>query len=218
MSDKLIKKELYPSNSQKQSKKEPKVPEKQISKVVVGPVNKKKKTIGDKFKETFVADEAQSVGRYLFMDVVVPTIKETIIDLVTKGINMIFYGDTRSLKRSGSSRSGNPSRINYGNYYNYGSSIEPERRRTIDQRARAAHDFDTLVFNSRVEAENVRDSLVDLTITYGQATVADFYDLAGLTSNYTDHKYGWEELGSSKVRRVSSGYIIVLPRAILLGD
>lgn len=210
MSDEIVKKELYPSNSLNKKKKEKDVelPKKTVEKVVTGEVTVKKKTIGDKFKETFVADDAENVGSYIFKDVVIPTVKETIVDIVTKGINMIFYGDTRSAK---SSTSQPTSSFNYGRYFTPDS-----QRRVIDNRTRVSHNFNNLEFTTRGEAEEVRNNLVELTYMYGQATVADLYDLAGITSEYTDHKYGWEELGSSKVRRVSNGYIIILPKAMLL--
>lgn len=208
MSDEIVKKELYPSNSLKKKEKDVKLPKKTIKKVVTGEVTVKKKNLSDKFKDTFVADDAQNVGSYIFKDVVIPTIKETIVDIVTKGINMIFYGDTKSVKGS---TNRNTSRINYGRY-----STLDNQRRVIDNRTRASHDFNNLEFSTRGEAEEVRDNLVELTYMYGQATVADLYDLAGITSEYTDHKYGWEELGAAKVRRVRDGYIIILPKAGLL--
>lgn len=219
MSDPVIKKELYPSNSRiSKKKKKPDVndvKEQKLEKIVQGDVVKKKKTLGDKFKETFVADEAQSVGNYIFIDVIVPTVKETIIDIVTKGINMIFYGDTRATRRS--ERSTRSTRTNYGSYYS-NTLLDSRDRRALDRRTRSSHDFDNLVYLSRGEAEEVRDNLVELIDTYGQATVADLYDLSGITSEYTDHKYGWDELGTTRVRRISSGYIIILPKPILLGD
>lgn len=215
MKDKVVRPELYPSNSFKSKdtqEKDKKLPEKEVQKVVTNDVIKKKKTIGEKFKNTFVVDDAEKVGDYIIKDVVIPTIKDTIVDIVTKGINMIFYGDARSVKTTNRNYVG--TRTNYGSY----SSSLDNRTRNIDRKTRASHDFDNLIFSSRGEAEEVRDHLAELTYMYGQATVADLYDLAGITSEYTDHNYGWEELGTSKVRRVRDGYIVVLPRAKLLEE
>lgn len=212
----IVKKELYPSNSKSKPPEDLKSSAK-VEKVVQGNVSKKKKTFGDKFRETFVADDAQSVGNYIFVDVVVPTVKETIIDIVTKGINMIFYGDSRAVSRRGAATR-NQTRVNYGSYHS-GTSLNTEtQRRLLDRRTRVSHNFDNLVYGSRGEAEEVRDNMVELIYTYGQATVADLYDLSGITSEYTDHKYGWDELGTAKIRRISEGYVIILPRPILLGD
>lgn len=221
MSEPIIKKELYPSNSRRIKDKKPDVKdvkEQKLEKVVQGEVIKKKKTLGDKFRETFVADDAQSVGSYIFVDVVVPTIKETIIDIVTKGINMIFYGDARTSYGRRKDPTIRPSRVDYGSYSSTSLDMGRGGRRAIDNRIRVGHNFDNLVYSTRGEAEEIRDNMVELISTYGQATVADLYDLSGITSEYTDHKYGWDELGSSKVRRVSEGYIVMLPKPIMLGD
>ena len=48
------------------------------------------------------------------------------------------------------------------------------------------------------------------------ATVADLYELVGVTGEYTDNKYGWDSLGSASVTRVRGGYLVDLPRTRLL--
>lgn len=209
---------LYPSNSYKSKDKQPskEVTEKvKVEKIVTGPVIKKKKTLGDKFKETFMVSDSKEVSRYVFLDVIVPTIKELFIDIINKGSNMLIFGDTRSASKNLPFSGGRTTRVNYGNY---SSSSLLDNRRQIDYRMRATHNFDNLIFRTKWEAEEVRDKLVELIYAYGQATVADLYDAAGITSEYTDRKYGWEELGSAKIRRVVDGYVIILPKAVLLGD
>ena len=49
---------------------------------------------------------------------------------------------------------------------------------------------------------------------YGFVTIADMYDLANLTSNYTDNKYGWMNVRNAEVIRARDGYVIKLPRAV----
>ena len=52
--------------------------------------------------------------------------------------------------------------------------------------------------------------------TYGTVSVADLYDLVGITGAYTDNKYGWTDIRSASVVRVRDGYMIKLPRALPL--
>ena len=47
-------------------------------------------------------------------------------------------------------------------------------------------------------------------------SVADLFDMAGISCNYTDNKYGWTDLRDARVARVSDGYVIRLPRATSL--
>ena len=50
---------------------------------------------------------------------------------------------------------------------------------------------------------------------YGIASVADLYDLAGITCrSYTANKYGWTDIRSAKVVRIRDGYILQLPRTV----
>ena len=56
----------------------------------------------------------------------------------------------------------------------------------------------------------------DILEKYGMVSVADLYDLVGVTGNYTDNKYGWTNLSNAEIVRVRDGYQIKLPRARVL--
>lgn len=81
----------------------------------------------------------------------------------------------------------------------------------MSRQSRARHQFDDIVLDERAEAEQVIDQLFDLVSKYGSATVADLYELVGLASTHTDHKWGWEELMGAGVSRVRGGYLLDLP-------
>jgi hypothetical protein len=126
---------------------------------------------------------------------------------------LIFYNGEKRGSRT--RRDGSKSYVSYNNY----SSRDRDRRddrRDISSKNRAHHNFDDIILSSRGEAEEVLSQLVDMTLDYGQATVADLYDLVGITSEYTDRDWGWENLSSASVSRVRDGYMLNLPRTILL--
>ena len=75
---------------------------------------------------------------------------------------------------------------------------------------------DDLIIASRAEAEQVLDEMYELLDTYKQVTVADFYDMLGISSEFTDNKYGWTNLNGARVIRVRDGYRIDLPREQVL--
>ena len=54
--------------------------------------------------------------------------------------------------------------------------------------------------------------MYDLVNSYDSATVADFYDLVGITSEFTDNKWGWTNLHGSRVIRARDGYLLDLPK------
>ena len=54
------------------------------------------------------------------------------------------------------------------------------------------------------------DELID---RYEVVSVADLYELVGITGNYTDNKYGWTNIRNAEVVRVRDGYVLKLPKA-----
>lgn len=62
----------------------------------------------------------------------------------------------------------------------------------------------------------VLEVLSDLAERYEVATVADLYDAAGLSSDYTDRKWGWTDLRDAQIVRVRTGYLIQLPPPVPL--
>lgn len=197
----------YPGNSHKQRQEQK---EKKVEKVVKGSVVQKKKSWGKKLLGNFVNDDVDNVSSYIIHDVLIPAAKSAINDMVQGGIEMILFGEKKS------NRTSRDRGRSYVSYNNYSSNNRRDDRRDISQTSRARHDFDDIIFGSRGEAEEVLSNLVDLVIDYKEATVADLYILAGISENFTDRKYGWRDLSSASVSRVRDGYMINLPRTVLL--
>lgn len=182
--------------------------EKKIEKVVSGTVKPKKKSEIRKFADVFIQEDVNNVGSYILQDILVPAVKKAISDIVTNGIDMILYGETgRTKKKSPSSN------VSYRSYY------ERDRERDCDRyasRNRNSYSYDDIIIDNRGEAEEVLSRMDELIDTYGLASVADFYELVGVTGNYTDNKYGWTDIRNASVVRVRDGYIIKLPKALPL--
>lgn len=199
--------EEYKSNAYR-SKEPAKTPDKKIEKVVTGAVRTKKKSEARKLADIFISEDISNVKNYIFMDVLIPAIKKAIDDIVSNGIHMILYnGDKRSEKRS------SVSRVSYSGYYNKGSN----ERELRAERARNGFDFDEILFTNRGDAESVLSAMEDIIDRYDTVSVLDFYDLADVsTTNYAAQRYGWNDIHTARVVRVSDGYIIQLPRPIPL--
>lgn len=196
----------YQPNSHK-SKEEAAVTEtnkeRKVRKVVSGNV-KTKKNDKRKLANIFISDEAANVKSYVFMDVLVPAIKKAISDIVTDGIDMILYGESRDRKRKSSDK------VSYRNYYD----DRRGDRRDSGYRSGSRFDYDDLVFDTRGEAEAVHEEMLDVIDRYGFVTVADMYDMADLSAPYTSSKYGWTNIRTAEVVRVRNGYILKLPKAM----
>jgi hypothetical protein len=214
----IIRTNNFPSNSRtsRRESTQSKVEDKKVEKIITGVVKKQKRGFGKRLAETFLGDDTQSVGSYIFHDVLVPAAKALINDMIGGGLEMLLYGTQRG--RNSSRRGGmSNSRTSYGDYYDSRDRKDRDRGgREMTRSGRAKHDFDEIILENRGEAEEVLAHLVDLTIDYQQATVADLYELVGINSDFTDNKYGWTDLRSASVQRVRSGYLLNLPKTQLL--
>lgn len=196
----------FPPNSKK-SKQAPEEPKK-IERVTSAEAVRRKKGLGKQFKETFVGGDARTAAHYVVFSVLIPAAKDALADAGAQGIERLIFGDHR--RRGSSPRPGGPTGYVSYNRFSMGSD-KPPLPRSISKRARARHDFDEIVLQSRAEAEEVVDRLFDLVSRYESATVADLYELVGLASTHTDHKWGWEDLRGAGVSRVRGGYLLDLP-------
>ena len=180
---------------------------KKIEKVATGKTSVKKKPLGKRVSAAILSEDVQEVKSYLLWDVFIPALKDTIVDLIKKGADAVFYGGTTH--PSNIKRSGNVSRASYAGYYNDNRRSSSNRRHV---NKRAAHEFDDIIFEDRRDAEEVLSNMIEITMSYGMVSVADFYDLAGVESDFTDNKYGWGELSDARVVRSHEGYFLDLPK------
>lgn len=195
--------ENYKGNSHKAKEQE----EKKVEKVAKGAVKTKKRSEVKKFTDVFMAEDVTSVKDYILMDVLLPAAKKAISDMVTSGIDMILYGETRGRKERDRG-----SRVSYTQYYD-----DRDRRNSRrPARVRTGYNFDDIFLESRYEAEEVLDRMEDLINTYGLVSVADLNDLVGIQGSYTDNKYGWTNLRNASVQRTRDGYYLNLPKVIAL--
>jgi hypothetical protein len=197
----------FPSNSERSRRAN--TDEKNITPIVSGGVSRKKKSLRKQFSETFVAGDAKSAMRYVVMDVLLPAAKDMIVEAGSQGIEKLIFGDSR---RRGSRMppSGPTGHISY-NRYTMGNRFQTGPQRALSREARSRHNFDEIVLDERTEAEEVIDRLFDLVSRYESASVADLYELVGLASTHTDHKWGWSDLTGAGVSRIRGGYLLDLP-------
>lgn len=186
----------YPANSKKSKENQ----EKRVEKVIEGEVRTRKPSWRDRFSHAFLSEDSNTVVSYVVMEVLIPAAKNMVSDAVSQGIERILFGDSRPRSTS---------RLGQTNYTRFSDrAARPE----LSRRARATHDFNDVILESRGEAEDVLDRLRDLISQYDVASVNDLYDLVGLTGEFTDDKWGWYDLRSASVRAIRGGYLLNLPR------
>ena len=173
-------------------------------KVIEGTAKTKKKTGARKLADIFLPEDVTSVKEYIFWERIVPAIKDIIHDTV----DTFLYGESR---RPNYSSYSSGSRISYSGYSSSNTRSDP--RKDVN-RPRNAFDYDDIIFDSRIQGEQVLDNLIDILDQYNIVTVSDLYDSAGITTtNYMVNRYGWDNLADSSVVRVREGYTLKLPKA-----
>lgn len=85
------------------------------------------------------------------------------------------------------------------------------------QRARHHYEYygglDDIIFESRKDADDAVDTMLDNVNKYGMVSVGDVYEIFGLSApDYAASKYGWQSVEGAKVARVRDGYQIQLPK------
>lgn len=200
--------EQYKPNSNKYKEEQvanAKKDEKRVEKVVTGKVITKKEGFFTRMFKGFISEDAKDVKSYVFGDVLIPAIKKAISDIVTDGIDIILYGESRG-KRGRSTAD----RVSYRNYYDRSDSYRRPAPSYND------YSYDNIILETRGEAEEVLARMDELMDTYGLVRVADLKDLVGITGTYTDNKYGWTNIRSAEVVRVRDGFTIKMPRAVVI--
>jgi hypothetical protein len=187
------------------------IEDKNLTRVTKGETIRKKKPLRKRFADAFVAGSARMAVQYVILDVLLPAAKDMVVEAGSQGIEKLIFGEAR---RRGSlpPQSGQYGYVNYNRYSSpaLGRGLSSAQR-AMSRQARARHDFDEILLESRSEAEEVIDQLFEVVNRYGAATVADLYELVGLASTHTDHKWGWSDIRGAGVSRDRNGYLLDLP-------
>lgn len=177
------------------------------TKMVEGVVVTRKQPWYKRFARNMVADDAQSIGDWVLQEVIVPSVKNLISDMVKGTTDRALYGTSRARRREVGDRGSLRTRYDR-------MSDEPEPRRMLSREDRARHNFDQVVLESRSEADRVIDQMISRARKFNVVTVSDLYDFVGVTGSYADRNHGWtaERLERyADVRQVRGGFLLDLP-------
>lgn len=218
--------EEFPSNTvkpaaAKQGERQP------LEQVTTGKVIVKKAGLGKKLRAAFTGEDGRSVATHVLWDVVIPAAKDLLYDAGQEALGRSLGIDTR-----GGRRGGGP--INYNsigstlaskvNYNRPAFMTDPRDRQAPQQQAKAGPPgrnvthggvtIDDIILATRVEADEVIGRMYNLVERYGRVTIADLFDLVGVTGQYTDENFGWVDLTGARPHRDGQGYRLNLPRPI----
>lgn len=168
----------------------------------------------DKLKGVSEMFSVENLKEMIIDDVIVPGIKnlissvsDSLLETVGDIVDVALFGERRSKKRG----SRNSSRTSYSGYY--------EKSRN-DRTKKDIHRMDRMqdvTFDNRYDAEEVLGALRDVLEETDEVSVADYYELAGVSHTYMDRRYGWTNLVNSYISKNRDGdYIINFPKPRML--
>ena len=182
---------------------------------------KRKKGLMERLVVGFLGpDGLPGIGAYLNEEIIIPSIKNIIVEAVTSGINMAVFGDhgrpsvgpqsqNRMVYRPETDYASRSSRTS-----RYTSAQPAPSKRGPEMIRSVRYGVDEYPIESRMDANNVLTMLHEYADRYDYVSVADYYDLLGVNSAHTDHNFGWsfEEILKAVVTPLrGGGYIINLP-------
>ena len=183
-------------------------------------VTELKPTLGRRIRSSFGGNNLKSVGAAVLAEVIIPTAKDLLSNVIDEGSRRMIYGESGS-RRGGmastvaSTLVGNATRIRSTNY----SSISSQTRAsapatTLSARERNNFDFSNLAFPERAQVEAIIEAMYDTINEYGMITVAGLYDLLGQSgTGFTDQKFAWDAqaFAGTKPAKIREGWVLDLP-------
>ena len=167
-----------------------------------------------KFLSYIITDTIDTTKERVMSDVIIPGIQSLVYDAVVGTVETMLFGNSErpvgGYRRASAARRGG--RTSYDRYYDEknGRKAHNESYRNMPK------DPDEIILDTRQEARDALEELDYVIQKYGQASIADFYDIVGVTSEFTDNKYGWTSLRNASIKPVRDGFMIILPRTELL--
>lgn len=200
----------FKSKEQQAKKSDSQLPTPRVAKVAAGKI--KAKSAGRKLVDTFIEDDMSTVKSYIRDDILVPTIKETIVDLIEGTVELLLgTGKGGRRRHNYSSSSQTTDKVSY---YSYHKSDSDRRERKVAEKKKdsGVRDYEDIILETRADAESVLRTLESAIREYGAATVGDLYDAVGITNTeFTTQEWGWKNLDICRVKPTRGGWIIDLP-------
>lgn len=177
----------------------------------------RKKTLGRKFKDTFLAEDISDIKDHLYEDIIKPSaqnlafdIAESITDSIRDGFEMAIFGrsSSRSRKKRRKGSDSNTIFVDYGDYYSSENSRERERR----EQSRNSNNVKEYLFPTKDSAQSALELMSDYIQEHRVLSVGKYYEFLRKPTKAPDYNYGWSDISSAKIEKVDDGFMINLPK------
>lgn len=180
-----------------------------------------KKPMSRKFADIFISDQADTVGSFIVQEVIIPSVKDAILDILHGTVDRVFgnsaYGGYNSRRRQDFEQE-----ASYRKYHDRGrgrSDVYYDDRDDNEYR-RHRSSFDESIFNlntsDKVKKNRVMERMTDLMHDQRYISIYDMKSLLHFPPkdiDPSDNDWGWDDLRYMRSYRDFKGnYVIELPR------
>jgi hypothetical protein len=208
----IVKMDLSPkSQKSKENEENNKLAERHSKKIVKNDTMVKKESGIKKLYGVFFDEEPKDVISNVFKDTILPDLKGIITHAGTDAWDRMVNGENAGKSRR---RSGEDTNYNK-RYRSRGVRSRYEDERDDDEEEKAKIDFRDIVYESKTDAEDVMEGLLDALEDYDDVPIGTVYELAG----YEDYivpahwNYGWTNLDDLRTINDRGDWKIKYPRA-----
>ena len=158
-----------------------------------------------------VAETAAGVWEYVLNQVLLPSLKDTLYDVISGGSSRALFGAGGARERGGP-------RTNYSRYSRPGMapSNPYTQTRTPSSHGRVSKNSEEVVLETRDQADAVLDALREIVKVYNQASVGDMLELCDIESVFTDGQWGWtdREIVNARIMPDRNGFVLRMPPTV----
>lgn len=158
---------------------------------------------------------AKRIGEYIREDVILPKIKEIIADSISSAVNLALFQDTNYRAPNRSRHTwGDSAPTTRGTDYRskFTEQAPPTTTRAV-RRTRTTPFVENYLITDRNEAVEVLNTLCETADRYDNVSLANYYDMIGVQSAFTDHNFGWsiDNILTATIIPTQGAYVIKLP-------
>lgn len=181
----------------------------------------RKQSLVRKFAHYIIADTVETARERTFKDILIPGVRNLIFDTFNEMLaTMLFPDDVQ--RPAGGYRGGSGARrggkTSYDKYYDDKNRRTGNGGRGGGSYRDMPYDPDDIILDTRAQANDALDELDYIIHKYGQASIANFYDIVGVTGEWTDNRYGWTSIRGAAIKPVRDGFMVILPPTRVLED
>lgn len=198
----------FPDKSGAAPKKAP------VERVVTSPTKVVSRPATRRFYDFMFAESPKELLKRVTQNVLVPRAKAGLEEAANNFLAGMLWGDSSKRPMSNVVQ-GTVIRSGAVNYAAISNTASPSM---LQARAAAPHggNYHDIVFGTQQDAELVLGNLIERINEYRITSLGDLKEMAGQNTLPSDEAYGWTSLDGARISKVRDGYVLELPRPVLI--